>query len=59
MIMIPRAIDMATPFCTNRTYQGLIEEFFPIESQEFSVPLEIIQPNQEESKNQNDSKNGT
>jgi len=37
LIMIPRVIDMATPFCINRTYQGLIDEYFPIDSQEFSV----------------------
>jgi hypothetical protein len=44
LIMIGRGVDMVTPFCLNRTYEGIIDEFFTIEGQEVQVPTAIIDP---------------
>lgn len=55
--MIGRGVDMVTPFCLNRTYEGVIDEFFTIESQEVTVPTALINPvGVEEAKNSKDGK---
>ena len=35
---------MVTPFCLNHTYEGVADEFFPIETEEMKVPTAIIDP---------------
>lgn len=44
LIMFGRGADMVTPFCSNRTYEGILDEFFSIESQEVTIPTVIINP---------------
>lgn len=44
MIIIDRQIDMATPMCTQLTYEGLLDEVFGIEHAHIEVSPELLAP---------------
>jgi hypothetical protein len=46
LIMIDRDVDLITPFCVSRTYEGLLDEFFGIEVNSLSVANTIVYPDE-------------
>ena len=44
LILFGRRCDLVTPFCMNRIYEGIADEYFPIETQEMKVPTILIDP---------------
>jgi len=44
LILFGRRCDLVTPFCMNRIYEGIADEYFPIETQEMKVPNILIDP---------------
>ena len=53
LIMIDRAVDLVSPFCIQMNYEGLLDEFFGIETTYVKVPRRIVVPDSEENKDQN------
>jgi hypothetical protein len=50
LIMIDRAIDLISPFCIQMNYEGLLDEFFGIETTYVTVDRKILVPDTEENK---------
>lgn len=44
LFLIDRNIDLVTPFCVNQTYEGLLDEFFRIETCSITVDTQILKP---------------
>ena len=42
MIMIDRDVDMVSPFCVSQTYEGLIDEFYNINTCQMKVQNTIV-----------------
>lgn len=42
MIVIDRGIDTVTPFCTQFSYKGQIDEYYQIDFNKILVPFEVI-----------------
>ena len=45
--MFDRDIDLVSPFCVNQTYEGLLDEFYGINTCTISVDNTIVEPNEE------------
>jgi hypothetical protein len=50
LIMIDRGIDLISPFCIQMNYEGLLDEFFGIETTYVTVDRNIMVPDTEENK---------
>jgi len=46
MIMIDRDVDLISPFCVNQNYEGLLDEFFGINTCSISVKNTIVYPDE-------------
>lgn len=44
VIIIDRSVDLATPLCTQLTYEGLVDEFFGIKNNWLELPEKIAPP---------------
>lgn len=44
LIMVDREIDLVSPFCVNQTYEGLLDEFFRIQTCSITVDTNIVKP---------------
>ena len=48
MVMIDRQVDLVTPMLTPLTYEGLLDDSFGIDTGFLTVPVEAINPNEDE-----------
>tara|TARA_B110000285_G_C15098654_1_gene603618 strand:+ start:567 stop:1271 length:705 start_codon:yes stop_codon:yes gene_type:complete len=46
VIMFDRDIDVVSPFCVNQTYEGLLDEFYGIQTCTISVENRIVYPDE-------------
>lgn len=48
LVVLDRSIDLVTPFCTQLTYHGLLDEFFKIRFTKAEVPSSVFPNNSKE-----------
>lgn len=56
MIVLDRSIDTVTPFCTQFSYTGQVDEYFGVEFNKIQVPYELIGDQDPEEKKQKKKK---
>jgi hypothetical protein len=48
--MLDRTIDLISPFCIQQTYEGVIDEYYDIKTNQIEVDRSVIYPAQKDEK---------